>query len=278
VGLDALEAACPGLHKALTDLGYGAQLCSDCDDKLTLASVSELLALHDRYITAPNTAAPNPAAVHTILEGMDKQADHQASWWERFKNWLRDLIGSRSGKTPSWFERLFERLRPSEFVWGIIAYTLIGVVVAVAIAVVIVEMRAAGLFTKWGIAPIDRKRVANESSNAGELSFADVESAPVNERPGLMLRLLANVLVSNRQLTAERNLTHRELARLAQFVNAPDRERFEQLALLAESIRYGKPPLELAASCSHAANHVGCARAVCAVDTTFVPAQHAPRT
>jgi hypothetical protein len=69
-------------------------------------------------------------------------------------------------------------------------------------------------------------------------TWSDVETAPLAERPGLVLRILLDLLTRARRLPPADGLTARELGALAELPGAQDRERFRELALVAERARY----------------------------------------
>ncbi len=240
VGMEKLEAQCPGLYAAFVDLGFAGSLQRGWQDTLDVAVLDDVLALHARYSKQRPSTGLHTDSLHRVLAGL-KQPDTETapSLWERFKAWLRSVFGSSSQSSPPWLEKLLERLTLSAAVMRIVVYGLIAMVIGMAIAVVVNELRAAGVFGK--------RVVTNKDEHGGSsyrfgatVSIGDFDAAPWSERPTILLRLIVARLIELRRLQAERSLTHRELSRRVQLSEPKDRERFQHLALLAESLRFGR--------------------------------------
>jgi hypothetical protein len=71
------------------------------------------------------------------------------------------------------------------------------------------------------------------------MTWHDVEGAEPNERPRVLLELIAARLTAARRLPAARAFTVRELMRAAELSDAADRERLDELALTSERLRFG---------------------------------------
>jgi hypothetical protein len=71
----------------------------------------------------------------------------------------------------------------------------------------------------------------------------DVMNAPLSERPGLLLRLLAEVLTRSRRLPAANGLTAGALVRHAQLADE-ERAELAQVAAAADAVRYAPRPPE----------------------------------
>lgn len=253
VGFDKLADACPGMQSALDELGLSERLCDNCAAKFDAKALADVVALHDRYLGVSGES-PDPASVATVLAKMRAgQTTEAKSWWEIVRDWLRHWLGGESGKFPSWFTQWLEKLTVSELVLQILLCTLVVIVVGLAIAVIVVELRAAGFFAKRAGAAQRNFGLGADSPTSGSITLADVEAALAVDRPGMMLRLLISILVKDNRLVVERNLTHRELTRRVQFdespnASSPDRTRFQELALLAEAIRYGRSGVDQGAT------------------------------
>ncbi len=70
------------------------------------------------------------------------------------------------------------------------------------------------------------------------LNLRDIDTAPMRDRPLLLLRLLVQVLVKRRMLAGERALTHGELITHAGFADASQRARFARIVQLAEARQF----------------------------------------
>jgi len=242
VGLRELDAACPGLEHALVQLGYAPFVSEAQLDALTVHGLVDLQQLADRYRQPPDVAA-NPIEVTTlgpILESLrqEQRAELPDTWFQRLKRWLRSVFDRPQQDSDSWLSRwLQERTIPEKVRDGIIN-GLILLVIALAVAVVFNEARAAGLLRRGG-----RRSSRMPDRAAGpeprRLSLADLDSAAPEERPSLLLRLLVATLVDAGRLRTEKSLTHRELSQRADFDAADQRENFQRVAVLGERLLYG---------------------------------------
>jgi hypothetical protein len=250
-GLQDLEAECPGIEHALVELGYSPFISERQLDELNISSLDDLQQLTDRY-TEPS-AAPGGIATGSlapILESLETQrrADQPLTFMERFKRWLRDLFQRRQNPSQSWLDRWLEEVDVPETVTRAIVYSLVALVILLALAVLINELRAAGILGSKGMA---RKRDAlagDVPRVAPELTLADLDAAPAAERPSALLRILVATLVKRGRLRAERSLTHRELVARVALEDAAQRECFSHVSRLSERTVYGNarvPPDEI---------------------------------
>lgn len=239
-GLAALQAQCPDLETALTELGYADTLQEGWRETLTRDSLRDLVQLANHYQQTPASAAPDMVALPAILKGIDSEHPTQPkSWWQAFKEWLRSWYEDRPDTTnDSWLERLFSRFHPSADLTRVLVYILLGLVVVAAISVVINELRAAGLLVRRKKPAVTRGVIGALPTNLIS-SMPDLDSAALHDQPAILLRLLVAKLVATGRLSVERFLTHRELAARAAFASNDERERFAHVAGLAERMLYG---------------------------------------
>jgi len=230
-GIKDLEAACPGLGAALDELGVGPLLSPSAQKGLTRESLTRLVEL----------ATPRPAGTRAELhrESLERilptlqRAAEAPSWWSRLKAWLRSLMGGKPNEPgSSWLEKWLTGWTIPEAVASVLFFTLAGLVIALALGIIVNELRAAGVF---GGRPAAARGSPDE---AGALfpvrSLADVAGAPLERRAALMFELLVNRLSASGRLGAVRDRTHREIRSLAPFAGAADGERFGRLAAVAE--------------------------------------------
>lgn len=249
VGMAALEEKCPGLEQALIDLGLDPFIADWQRDTLGLYGLATLQGIEQRYSEAP--AAPRDVQVDSLEAILDElkqpvQAEQPLTWFERFKRWLRNLLGQQqqSSDKDSWFSRWLRDYSVSETAVKIFTYGLLIVIVGIAVAVIVNEVRVARKGRR------KRDRTSASGSLVGEALAArvlDLDSAARNERPSILLQMLVATLVKTGRLQAERSLTHRELAARAAFDDSSQRESFRRVAQLAERVVYGgdETPAEL---------------------------------
>jgi hypothetical protein len=246
-GLDALAVQCPDLKPALAALRYSENMSAGWESELTPEQLEDLAVLASRYRGEPPSAAPHVGAIRGILTGLAKEdASETKSWWEVIRDWVRSLLAGRDEHDLSWIERLMSKLSSAAGVLTVLTYVLVALVIGGALAYIVIETRSSGLFTFT--------RAARSSKTADGVRFAgdgpweeELARAPVFDQPALLLVLLVRCLKRVGRLSAERHLTHRELARAAALDDPGQRGRLGRLTQVAEELLYGArpPPLEL---------------------------------
>lgn len=241
VGMAALEAECPGLEQALIDLGLDPFIADWQRDTIGVYGLMSLQSVEQRYREQPAAqSSVQVDSLQSVLEGLRQpvQAEQPLTWFERFKRWLRNLMNSQDAEQGSWLTRLLDDYRLSETARNIIFYGSVLLVVLLAVAVVVNEVRVArkGRRKKDGMRTVEAAGAVAESLDARSL---DLDAAARGDRPSILLQMLVATLVKSGRLQAERSLTHRELATRAKFDDSAQRESFRRVAQLAERVVYG---------------------------------------
>jgi hypothetical protein len=240
-GIEALAAQCPDLKAALTQLGYSETLAPGWQERLTPGQLEDLAALATRYhLDPPPSLVPDVGAVRGILDRLASERVSAApkSWWESIKDWLRSWFSSKEHDL-SWLERWSNKLSTAAGVLTIVTFALVALVIVGSLVYIVIELRSSGAFA----------RSARRSTGAGAHvdSHFPGDSRPSNEldrasifdQPALLLALVVRSLNRGGRLAADRHLTHRELARIAQLDDSHQRDRLTRLAGIAEELLYG---------------------------------------
>jgi hypothetical protein len=239
IGLPALEAQCPGLEQALVDLGLDPFVADWQRDSIGLYGLMSLQGVEQRYSEPPSTGEVRAESLQSILDELKQpaQAERPLTWFERFKRWLRNLMGQQDSAANSWLSRWLEEYSLSETARNILFYGLVILVVLLAAAVIVNEVRVA----RKGRRKRDRTGASGAGVSAEALAARalDLDAAARSERPSILLQMLVMALVKSGRLQAERSLTHRELTARARFDDSSQRESFARVAQLAERIVYG---------------------------------------
>jgi hypothetical protein len=231
VGLEDMEAACPGLDAALEELGIKALLPVDQHHLLTPSGLANLRTLLDRYAQPPEGQV-GVDSVHSVLESLREPvvAEQELSWFERLKRWLREAFDRQEEEANPWLQRWLNDHPISEAVRLALFYGVMLLVVLMAIVIVVNEVRAA----RTG----RRKSGAATASavDAGVVTSGefDLEAALREGRPSAVLRLLIATLVKTGRLHGAQSLTHRELMARARFDDSTQRDSFRRVTQLAE--------------------------------------------
>ena len=246
-GLQELEVQCPGIEHALTELGYAPFLSERQLDELSVYGLEELQRLSARYAERPGAARGiGTATLGPILGTLDEQrrAERPPNWFERFKRWLRDVLQRQQRETPTWLTRWLEDVDVSDTVVRVIVYSMILLVIGLAIVVIVNELRAAGVF-RGGRIKRRTHAAVDVSRAAGDLTLADLDAAAPLDRPSVLLRMLVAALAKRGRLRADRSLTHSELTRRAVLDDDGQRARFGEVTRLGERTLYGNARVSL---------------------------------
>jgi hypothetical protein len=241
-GLDALAARCPDLKGALTELGYPQTLSPGWEDRLTPGQLEDLAALASRYRGDRPSTAPDLGAVRGIVAGLASERASPKSWWEVIKDWVRSLFAGHDQHELSWIERWVNKLSGVAGFLAVVTYILVALVIVGSFVYIVLELRVSGAFGRTphgsvGAKTADDARCANEA-----LAQEDLARAPLLDQPALLLALLVQSLRRGGRLSAERHLTHRELARAAALDDADQHGRLGRLTQVAEELLYGARP------------------------------------
>ncbi len=239
-GIEALQAACPGLESALRELGFVAMLPDDWRSTLTRHGLADLDELAHHYAATPARTRPDPGAMHGVLDQLAQEQVHPPrSWWSAFTDWLRGWLGSHDADSSSWFNRLLNHISASASLIKAVTYVLLFVTVAAALAFIFNELGIAGVLSPRARADGQSGTAALPRREPGAQGAVNLDDVAPRDRPRLLLRLLVARLLANGQLRADRSLTHRELVRDSAFDDAESRARFARVTELAEQVLYG---------------------------------------
>jgi hypothetical protein len=241
-GFDALAAQCPDLKVALAALGYSETLSAGWESGLTPGQLEDLAVLASRYRGTPPSAAPDVGAVRGVVAGLAKERVSAAkSWWDVVRDWVRSLFAGHDERGVSWIERWVSKLSSVAGVLTVLTYVLVALVIGGSLVYIVIEMRSWGAFTR--AARSTHAKTGNAVHLAGDgPAEEDLARAPVFDQPALLLALLVRRLKRAGRLSAERHLTHRELARAAALDDPGQRGRLGRLTEVAEELLYSARP------------------------------------
>jgi hypothetical protein len=242
VGIDRVSRRCPDLLPALEKAPWRNLLPGTLGERREEISAQSLRALEELVTHAMDAgtqrAAPDTRALAPVLAELGEQGKQGATRWERFKRWLKKKLDDRPDDDAGWLAKWTRQFRGDAGIAELITYVGYALVVALTLLVVWQELRAAGI---WGA-----RRAARHSSPAAQwrrrLMLADVWSAPLAERPGMLLRLLGEALARAHRLPAAEGLTAAAIVRRARLDADADREALATLARTADQVRYAPQP------------------------------------
>jgi hypothetical protein len=240
IGYDRIAARCPDLTRGLEQGAWSAWLprgWKESGNDLSAGGLTELRELVRRESSATAQGrVPDVQQLRNSLATMGVGAGSDGAW-DRFKRWLRSILESRQQpQEEGWFSKMVSHAGLTQAVIDLIVYATLAVVVVLAAIIVGNELRSAGLLRRRGRVARLGKRTTGLDGKSPE--WGDVESAPLEERPRLLLGIVTRRLAERGFLPPPSALTVRELTRIARLPESDDRGRLSELALAAELVRY----------------------------------------
>ena len=238
-GYERIAKRCPDLTAALEHSPWAAWLPADWKEPHNQLSAAGLRALHDALVresaAAVGTRALHPERVGAVLARVAWPEPQAEGWWARFKRWLHELLTPQPQEDSGWLRRLLGDVSVDRALLRLITALAIAVLVILAVAVVVNELRVAGLLKR-------RPRLARQSAAGpgahGELGLTDLDRAEPRAQAALLLELIAARLAVQDRLPPARAFTVHELTRRARLRDEAERARLAALAAVSERVRY----------------------------------------
>jgi hypothetical protein len=236
IGYERVAARCPELTRSLEASGWSAWLPADwkrSGNDLSAGSLAELHRLAARELaTRPAGQVPRVERLNAVLAELGQPG--RKGIWHAWTAWL---LG-RPEDSDRWGQA-FERVGFSDVPVELLARAGLAVIVALAVLIVLGELRLAGVLRK----PLRALQRSPEPPEVARASWLDIEQAPLTQRPRLLLTLLATRLTEQSRLPASRGMTSRELTSAARLPDEGDRRCLREVARMAETLRFsGRAP------------------------------------
>ncbi len=237
IGYARVAARCPDLPSALAQSPVAAWLPADWnrpDNQLSAAGLAELRILLTQPPRRAQRPPPRADAVGALLATLVQSERTNSSWWDRGRQWLRRMLAAaRAAPDESWLQRVLVRVLTSNAA-DTIAWTSLGLVVALAAGIVVNELRLAGIIGP-GEGGWQRRR--SERAATEPAALEQVASATPAEQPRMLLEFIARRLAEQQRLPQPQALTTRELTQRARL---PDGQRasLAELASVCERVRF----------------------------------------
>lgn len=244
-GLDVSYARialrCPDLTPALSGGPWAPWLPAGWQrpgSQLSASGLGELRILLARA-TAPQVALrppPRTDRVAAVLAAATHGDATTGSWWLRFKDWLHRILTPPARADSGWLSRLLAEMNLSGSAMELIAWGAFALVVVLAGAIVVNELRIAGLLR--GSARRAGTRAATASHSRAGPTLEEIDRAAPEEQPALLLERIAMRLAEQERLPPARALTARELRCRAQLPEESARVRLGELVSVCERVRF----------------------------------------
>jgi hypothetical protein len=237
-----LEEVCPGLAQAVAELPAAGSLSQPLDQQTTPNQLHDLRALLGSYRSPPASVERfDFAALPELLaRTLQVEPTPPVSWWQRFKDWLAQKLRGSGESDYRWLTEFLKSLDPPEWLADLILRASVAVILLLALAIVVNELRAASL-TSW----LQRRSRTQRTSRvpapigAARLTWKDVTNLPPGQQPAALLRLVLQELIERGLLPDDKSLTNSEmLARLGAAARA-HAAPFAELATAADAVLFG---------------------------------------
>ncbi len=237
-----LEDICPGLAQAIAELPVSGSLSLPLDQQTTPDQLHDLRALLDSYRSPPASVERfDFAALPGLLaRTLHVESTPPVSWWQRFKDWLGKKLRASGDSDYRWLTEFLKSLNPPAWLADLILRASVAVILLLALAVVVNELRANNL-SSW----LQRRRRTQRTSrvpagaNETRMAWKDVANLPPGQQPAALLRLVLQELIERGVLPDDRSLTNGELlARLGAAARA-HAAPFAELASAADAVLFG---------------------------------------
>ena len=226
-GIKNLGAACPQLEAALRSLGLDQTLYDGWRERLSRDALWDLVNLEESYGGPKPGKSPQVSALPGILKALVKEQAPLVTFSDAFRAWFKSWLAHHP-RMLSWLDRLLDQIGQSAILLNLISFTLVGLVLMAALAVIINELR---------VNRADRHR----RDRATAVLESQLETVPgaLADRVSELLQILVGRLMQTRRLATERSLTHRELVARSTFDSDSQRAVFAEVSKTAESLVYG---------------------------------------
>jgi hypothetical protein len=244
VGYQRIAARCPDLTPSLMQSQWAPWLPRDWNQPENLLSADGLTELRTLLTREPASAstgrAPRVARLAAVLATLQPDRP-RGGWWARFRQWLREALTPPPQRAETgWLRRMIADSGLSQAVLDSIVWGALVLVMVLAGAVVMNELRVAGAFAGWRAAPHSARTAPRQ---AAAVTLQDLEHASPFRQPTLLLELITARLGEQDRLPPARALTVHELTRAARLPEESDRERLGELAAACERVRFsGREP------------------------------------
>lgn len=244
-----LRKNCPALADALDESYRVIPFDKPSAWFTTLQELHDYRVLLDGYRSQPATAKKlNLAALPALLRQtlQDYSPPAPPSWWHRFIEWLKQLLGNSDIKAPGWLAQALQKLLPPQWLAEWLLRISVVLLVLGALALVANELRHSGVRRRWRRAPHHPTGAARASTGDAALTLAAARQLALQAQVPGFLRAVIAAFTARGLLPNERGYTNREyLARLRD-IPPTGIGAFARIIDGAEAVLYGQQALDRA--------------------------------
>ncbi len=237
-----VEEVCPGLAQAVSELPAAESLSQPLDLQTTPNQLRDLRALLGSIRSPPAGLERFDFAALPELLARTLQVEPKppVSWWQRLKDWLAQKLRGSGEPDYRWLTEFLKSLDPPEWLADLILRASVAVILLLALAIVVNELRAANL-SSWLQRRSRTQRASRVPATAGasRLAWKDVTNLPPGQQPAALLRLVLQELIERGLLPDDQSLTNREMLAQLGAAARTHATSFAELAAAADAVLFG---------------------------------------
>jgi hypothetical protein len=242
-----IQKHCRSLTLKLAQENVSAYLQQPLDNSLTVDELMDLKSIASTInaTTSNNTATDFHFDVQGLAHILDNtlvlEPEKDVSWWQQFLNWLAEFFEHNETQQPQWLKDWLSQLSiPAWFVEAFYKGMVI-LLVILLLAIVVVEVRAAGV-SNWFKRRSQRLRLSKSESHAGQevlLTWEAIMQLPAREKILTAYSKLLHVLANRDLIPRDSSLTNYEIQSRLETALGGEQPVFRQLVRSVETTLYG---------------------------------------
>jgi len=244
-----LEEVCPGLAQSVAALPAAGSLSQPLDLQTTPDQLRDLRALLGSFRGPPASVVRFDfvALPELLARTLEVEPQPPVSWWQRFKDWLAQKLGGSGESDFRWLTQFLNSLDPPEWLADLILRASVAVILLLALAVVVNELRTANL-SSWlqRRSRIQRAGRVPAAAGAAKLAWKDVTNLPPAQQPAALLRLVLQEMIGRGLLPEDQSLTNSEMLERLGAAARAHAAAFAELAAAADAVLFGDRMVEAA--------------------------------
>ena len=237
----AVGDSCPDLIEEIESSQWRETLAPGWQEEFSFSQLSEFEYFAFYYDQRPLVGSElSLLSLDEIVLGLgDAEVIDNKSLWERFVDWFNGLQSDKSDQAPGWLTEWLSNVEVSSLAIEIIFWSLSALIVAAAIGIIVTEIR-----TARDSLPRNVPKTRNSAGRADLvvddrlLTLEDVNSAALDDKPSLLLRLVLQRLESLGEIPYNPARTHREVRRAASVLGSDGLHVVSRISESAERIRF----------------------------------------
>ena len=233
--------SCPGLIEEIESSQWRETLAPGWQEGFSFAQLSEFEYFASYYDQGSFAGSElSLLSLDEIVRSLGKaEVIDNKSLWEQFVDWFSGLQSDKSDQTPGWLTEWLSNVELSSLAIEIVFWSLSALVVAAAIGIIVTEIKAARDSLPTTV-PKTRNSTGRAELTVNDrlLTLEDVNSAALDDKPSLLLRLVLQRLESLGEIPYNPARTHREVSRAAIVLGSDGLHVVSRVSESAERIRF----------------------------------------